>query len=55
MAAGINYTCPDCRKKHRIEIPEIDRLRRRVVELEMRLKGRSDLDALKNLFGMKGR
>ena len=50
--AGINFTCPSCGKAVRIEIMEIDRLRRRVAELEGKLAERSSLDALAEMMGM---
>jgi uncharacterized radical SAM superfamily protein len=53
--AGINFTCPHCGKKSRIEIMEIERLRRRIVELEMRLQEKSDMDMLMGLMGMGGK
>ena len=52
--AEINFVCPHCREKSRIEIMGIERLRRKIMELERKMKDKSDLDMLKGLFGMGG-
>lgn len=51
--AGINFVCPYCGEKSRIEIMEIERLRRKIVELEAKLE-RNDLEALMGMMGMGG-
>ena len=52
--AGINFTCPCCGKTTRIEIMEIERLRRKIVELEAKVE-RNDLGTLMGMMGMGGK
>lgn len=49
--AGINFVCPHCGKNSRIEIMEIERLRRKIVELERKAE-KSDLEKLREMMGM---
>ena len=51
--AGITFVCPHCGEKSRIEIMEIERLRRKVVELERKVE-KSDLEILMGMMGMGG-
>ena len=51
--AGITFVCPHCGEKSRIEIMEIERLRRKIMELEKKLE-RNDLGTLMGMMGMGG-
>jgi hypothetical protein len=51
--AGINFICPHCGGKSRIEIMEIDRLRGKIMELERKLE-ENDLGTLMKMMGMGG-
>lgn len=53
--AGINFVCPCCGKKSRIEIMEIERLRRKIVELEEKVSEKSSLETLMGMMGMGGK
>jgi len=50
--AGINFVCPCCGKMTRVEIMEIERLRRRIMELEARLQEKSEMDMLMGMMSM---
>lgn len=52
--AGINFVCPCCGKMTRIEIMEIERLRRKIMELERKLE-KNDLETLMGMMGMGGK
>lgn len=52
--AGITFVCPHCGEKSRIEIMEIELLRRKIMELELKLLKKSDLETLMGMMGMGG-
>lgn len=52
--AGINFICPHCGEKSRIEIMEIERLRRKIVELEKKNESEG-LETLMKMMGMGGK
>lgn len=47
--AGITFICPCCGKKTKLEIPEIDKLRKEVKDLEKN----EGLEMFNSLFGGK--
>ena len=49
--AVINFICPHCGKRSRIEIMEIEQLRRKIMELEAKVE-RNDLSTLMGMMGM---
>lgn len=49
----IPIKCPECGKLFTIDVPAIEKYKRRVAELEKQLRENSEVNKLKRIFGME--